>query len=362
MTTRRTPATRAVLATAAACSVLLTACAAPSNQATPPTTTSTTVSSSTASQPETPVTVPGLSSPASSSSAAPTTSAAPRSTPPLTSVITSAITSSAAPVPPPAPTMQEAPPTDTPEPEPATTPAPTTAAPPPTPATRDPAPRGPVGGGKTVVIDPGHNGGNASAPDVINSLVPAGFGQTKACNTTGTETNDGYPEHEFAWAVANDLRPLLQAQGINVVMTRSSDDGVGPCVNERAAIGNENNADVVISIHGDGDEASANGFYVMTAEQDPAGAEMASRSQNLAVDVRDGLAGAGLAPSNHLGSAGLWPRNDLAGLNLSLRPTVMIEAGNMRNSADAALMSSDAGHRQVAQGLANGVLNYLGAG
>ena len=90
--------------------------------------------------------------------------------------------------------------------------------------------------------------------------MPAGFGQTKPCNTTGTETNDGYPEHQFTWNVANDLRPILEARGITVVMTRGSDDGVGPCVNKRAAIGNDANADVVVSIHGDGDDGSAHGL------------------------------------------------------------------------------------------------------
>ncbi|MGS0683534.1 N-acetylmuramoyl-L-alanine amidase, partial [Nakamurella sp. GG22] len=261
-------------------------------------------------------------------------------------------------------------PVDTPEPppapattEPETTSEPESPAPPPTPLTRDPAPaQGPITGDKIVVIDPGHNGANAANPDIINALVPAGFGQTKPCNTTGTSTDAGYPEHDFTWGVANYLRPMLEAEGITVVMTRDSDDGVGPCVDKRAAIGNDAGADVVVSIHGDGDEPSANGFYVMTAEQDPAGAEMAARSQSLAVDVRDGLRSAGLSPSDHLGSEGLWPRNDLAGLNLSERPTVMIEAGNMRNSADAALMTSDAGQQQVAQGLANGVLSYLSAG
>ncbi len=212
------------------------------------------------------------------------------------------------------------------------------------------------------MIDPGHNGANGAHPEIINSSVPAGFGQTKPCNTTGTSTNDGYTEHSFTWNVATRLRPLLEAQGITVIMTRDSDDGVGPCVNQRAAIGNDANADVVVSVHGDGDDASAHGYYVMTAEQDPAGAEMAARSHSLAVDIRDGLNSAGLSPSNHLGDAGLWPRNDLAGLNLSVRPTIMMEAGNMRNSGDADLMSSAAGQQQVAQGLANGVLAYLGAG
>ena len=65
--------------------------------------------------------------------------------------------------------------------------------------------------------------------------MDAGFGETKPCNTTGTSTNDGYTEPSFTWKVANYLRPMLESQGITVVMTRDSDDGVGPCVNKRAA-------------------------------------------------------------------------------------------------------------------------------
>jgi N-acetylmuramoyl-L-alanine amidase len=215
---------------------------------------------------------------------------------------------------------------------------------------------------KVVVIDPGHNGANGANPGIINQQVNAGFGQTKPCNTTGTETNAGYPEYKFNWNVALQLKAQLEAKGITVVMTRSSDDGVGPCVDKRAAIGNQADADAVVSIHGDGDDAAAHGFYVMTAGQTPDGiaAGVTAQSSRLAGDVRDGLAEVGLSPNSHLGENGLWTtRTDLAGLNLSLRPTVMIEAGNMRNAADAALMSSDAGQQQVAKGLAVGVVNYL---
>ena len=216
------------------------------------------------------------------------------------------------------------------------------------------------GGGRVVVIDPGHNGANGANPDIINALVDAGFGQTKPCNTTGTSTNAGYTEHEFNWGVATKLQAILSARGYDVRMTRNSDDGVGPCVNKRAAFGNDANAAAVVSIHGDGDDAGAQGFYVMTAAQDPGGAAMAAQSGALAGAMRDALVNAGLSPSNHLGSGGLWKRDDLAGLNLSLRPTVMIEMGNMRNSSDAALMSSSAGQQQMAQGLADGVSTYLG--
>jgi N-acetylmuramoyl-L-alanine amidase len=220
-----------------------------------------------------------------------------------------------------------------------------------------------VRSGKVVVIDPGHNGANGANPGIINSLVDAGFGETKPCNTTGTETNAGYTEHRFTWAVAGDLRDILESNGVTVIMTRDSDDGVGPCVNKRAAIGNNANADLVLSIHGDGVEKDSDrGFYVMTAQRDPAGAAMAAQSARLASTIRDGLVSAGLSPSNYLGDNGLWQRDDLAGLNLSTRPTVMVESGNMRSSADAALMSSEAGQQQFAKGYANGVLSFLGRG
>lgn len=215
---------------------------------------------------------------------------------------------------------------------------------------------------KTVVVDPGHNGANGANPDVINQLVDAGFGEVKACNTTGTSTNDGYTEATFNWKVANLVKANLEAKGITVIMTRDSNDGVGPCVDKRAAVGNDNGVDAVLSIHGDGSAEGDRGFYVMTAERHPASEEIAAESDDLAVDVRDELVGAGLSPANYLGSDGLWTRSDLAGLNLSLVPTVMVEMGNMRDSADSALMTSDSGQAQIAQGLANGVVQYLISG
>ena len=45
-------------------------------------------------------------------------------------------------------------------------------------------------------------------------------------------------------------------------MTRSTDTGVGPCVNTRAAIGNAAGADAAVSIHGDGGPVSGRGFDV----------------------------------------------------------------------------------------------------
>lgn len=224
-------------------------------------------------------------------------------------------------------------------------PTPTTAAP--------PAPS------RVVVIDPGHNGGNSSAPDEVNRPVPDGTGGTKPCNTVGTETNAGYAEHAFTWAVALGIRDLLVAQGIQVVLTRPDDVGVGPCVDQRAAIANQSDAAAFVSIHADGSAAGNRGFHVITSTLDPAGPEIATASDFLAVAVRDAMSTV-LPPSNYVGRAGLNERHDLAGLNLNLRPAVYVECGNMRDATDAALLTDPAGQAAIAAALAGAILAFLG--
>jgi N-acetylmuramoyl-L-alanine amidase len=72
------------------------------------------------------------------------------------------------------------------------------------------------------------------------------------------------------------------------------------------------------------------------------------------------LAGSGLRYATYIaGGDGLDVRDDLAGLTLSGRPTVMVEAGNMANRADAALQASAAGRQRVAAALATGILAFL---
>jgi N-acetylmuramoyl-L-alanine amidase len=210
------------------------------------------------------------------------------------------------------------------------------------------------------MLDPGHNGGNASRPSEIDKPVPAGRGQTKPCNTTGTSTNAGYPEHAFTWDVAQRVGAALSAHGIRVVSTRGNDTGVGPCVDERAALGNQSGAAAVVSIHGDGsDSTSAHGFHVSYSNP-PLNPAQGQPSITLADDLRDALRAAGFATSNYLGSGGIYPRDDLAGLNLATRPAALVECGNMRNRAEAATMSSAAGRQRYADAIAAAILRYLG--
>jgi N-acetylmuramoyl-L-alanine amidase len=210
-----------------------------------------------------------------------------------------------------------------------------------------------------VVLDPGHNGGNGSNPKEINRSVPAGRGETKPCNTTGTSTNAGYTEHAFNFAVAKQVGEALSAKGIKVVYTRSDDSGVGPCVDRRAEIGNDANADAVVSIHADGStSANAHGFHVAYSSP-PLNAAQGAPSTALARTLRDGLRSDGFTTSTYIGSEGLSARSDLAGLNLSTRPTVLVECGNMRNAAEAAQMSSAPGRTHYADAIAAAIEAYL---
>ncbi|MBO0872332.1 MAG: N-acetylmuramoyl-L-alanine amidase, partial [Pseudonocardia sp.] len=166
---------------------------------------------------------------------------------------------------------------------------------------------------RTVLIDPGHNGGND--PKQMAKKVPDGRGHTKPCNTTGTSTDAGYPEHLFTYYVAARVRALLIANGINVVMTRTNDTGVGPCVDARGKQAAEANADAVVSIHADGAPPNGQGFHVIYSKP-PLNAAQGAPSISLATALRDALRGAGFPESTYAGKNGLIGRSDLAGLNL----------------------------------------------
>jgi N-acetylmuramoyl-L-alanine amidase len=213
-----------------------------------------------------------------------------------------------------------------------------------------------------VVLNPGHNGGNAAHPDEINRLVPAGYGVEKACDTTGTNTDAGYPEHAFNWSVAKDVAAILREHGVRVVMTRPDDTGVGPCVDERAAIGNKPGVAAVVSIHADGADPAGHGFHVNQDSRIPDGATkaVAHRSDRLGQAIHAALVrSSGLVPSTYIGTDGYFYRTDLAGLDLARRPATFLELGNMRNAGDAALQSSAAGRQRIAGAIAAGILAYL---
>ncbi|MCW3017367.1 MAG: cell wall hydrolase/autolysin [Solirubrobacterales bacterium] len=215
--------------------------------------------------------------------------------------------------------------------------------------------------GKIVVLNPGHNGGNAAAPSQINRLVDIGQGQKKACDTTGTATNSGYSEASYNWDVAKRTRRVLRNRGATVILTRDNNTGVGPCIDMRAQIANRAKADATVSIHADGSAAGNRGFHVIeptliTGLTD----DIFSTSHRLAVDLRDAFTAATKQPfANYIANDGLARRGDLGGLRLADVPSVFIECGNMRDAKDAAQFKSSAWRLKAARGIANGIERFL---
>jgi N-acetylmuramoyl-L-alanine amidase len=214
--------------------------------------------------------------------------------------------------------------------------------------------------GITVGIDPGHNGLNGTDPSFINHLIWNGR-ESETCDTTGTQTASGYTEARFNFDVARYLRAALLADGARVVMTRTNNHGVGPCVDRRAQILNDSGARVAIDIHADGGPAWGRGFTVLEPVADGPNDHVIRSSERFGRDVRAALlAGTSMPVSDYYGSNGIQFRSDLAGLNLTTVPKVLIENGNMVNATDAALLTSPRFQRQLAAALLAAILAFLG--
>ena len=215
--------------------------------------------------------------------------------------------------------------------------------------------------GKVIALDPGHQLGNSHHLAQIRRTVDAG-GLSKPCNTSGTETNSGFPESAFTMSVANHLRDRLVAQGATVHLTRlrESTNLWGPCVNVRGQYSGKVHSDVLVSIHADGTPSRFSGFFVIRpAYRKGITDDIYATSRTFSSHVRAGL-DTTLTRANYEGGDGYDTRNDMGTLNLSSAPAVMVELGNMRNATDAAHMRSDAYRDDVyAAGLARGVTSYL---
>lgn len=209
--------------------------------------------------------------------------------------------------------------------------------------------------GRIVFLDPGHNGANDAS---LTKQVPTGRGGTKDCQTSGTATDDGYPEHSFNWETVLRIRQQLTALGVRTAMSRGDDTGVAACVDERAAMANALQPDAIVSIHADGGPATGRGFHVNYSSP-PLNAAQAGPSIQFAQTMRDQLQASGLLPANYIGQGGLYPRSDLTGLNLAQYPSILVELGNMKNPADSALIESPEGRQKYADAVVRGIAGFL---
>ncbi|HUO37162.1 MAG TPA: Rv3717 family N-acetylmuramoyl-L-alanine amidase [Mycobacterium sp.] len=209
--------------------------------------------------------------------------------------------------------------------------------------------------GMIVFLDPGQNGADNIS---IHQQVPDGRGGTTQCETPGNTTADGYPEHTFNWEVALRVRAMLNQLGVRSAMSRGDDTAPGPCVDERATMANATHPNAIVSIHADGGPATGRGFHVIYS-QPPLNTAQSGPAVQFARIMRDQLQNSGVPPANYVGTDGLYGRADLAGLNFAQYPAILIDLGNMKNPADAAVMTSPDGRAKYAAAVVQGIADFL---
>ncbi|HEX9034214.1 MAG TPA: N-acetylmuramoyl-L-alanine amidase [Streptosporangiaceae bacterium] len=213
--------------------------------------------------------------------------------------------------------------------------------------------------GKIIGIDPGHNGRNWTDPAFLSKQVWNGRAW-EDCDTTGTQTAGGYTEARFNFNVATYLAASLRKLGAKVVLTRTTNTGIGPCVNRRAKILDGAHANVSIDIHADYGPSTGRGFTVLEPVADGPNDKVIKSSIRFGQDVHLAFQRhTVMTVSDYYGHDGYIFRNDLAGLNLTTMPKVLIECGNMNNRTDARLLTSPKVQRSIALALQDAIIRFL---
>ncbi|MFU8891641.1 MAG: N-acetylmuramoyl-L-alanine amidase, partial [Anaerosomatales bacterium] len=105
-----------------------------------------------------------------------------------------------------------------------------------------------IAAGAVVVIDPGHQSRGDSTPEPVGP----GADESKPRVTGGTSgAVTRVPEYEVVLQISTNLKTRLEAAGVTVLMTRTTND-VNVSNSERAAIANDAGADLFVRVHADG--------------------------------------------------------------------------------------------------------------
>ncbi len=214
-------------------------------------------------------------------------------------------------------------------------------------ATNTPRPAGFV-----VCIDPGHQGTGNTDPEPVGP----GAKETKpkvSSGATGVITR--VPEHEIALAISLKVRDRLERYGVTVVMTRTTAN-VDISNAQRAQVANSAAANLFLRIHADSStNASVHGVSTLYPGGNEWVAPISQRSLKAASAIqREMLRSTGAADRS------LAERADIAGFNWATVPSVLVEAGFLSNPAEDKKLSDPTYQDKLADGIARGVLEYLG--
>lgn len=169
-----------------------------------------------------------------------------------------------------------------------------------------------------IVIDPGHGGSDPGA---------VGIG--------------GIEEEDVVLDISLQVSSLLERQGAEVVMTRTSSRTVE--LAPRVALAERSGADYFVSIHANAATVNANGvetFYFSS------GAGLAQSIQDSIIDST-GMTDRGIKQARFYV------------LTQTSMPSVLVEVGFLTGNRDVTLLSNSRFRTQMAEAIARGILNYV---
>ena len=201
---------------------------------------------------------------------------------------------------------------------------------------------------KIIVKDPGH----ASHSNLEKEEQSPGSGIMKIKDGGGAQGNTtGTPEYVVNMKVAMKLKSLLESKNYTVIMTKTShEESLGNI--ERANIGNDNNASLVIRIHCDSAEnSSASGASMLVPGNVGYAKDISGISRKYGEVVLNSL-----VESANMKNRGISVREDMTGFNWSKVPVILVDFGFMSNPQEDKLLSDDSYQDKLAQGLCNGII------
>lgn len=202
-----------------------------------------------------------------------------------------------------------------------------------------------------VVIDPGHQ------QKANLNLEPIGPGAT----TQKYKVTDGITgvvtkkrEAVLVLEMAFVLKEKLEAKGIQVLMTRTSQD-VDISNKERATLANDHKANLFLRLHADGSEnPNQSGFAVLTpAEGSPYTKEIYAESLQISQTIVKKM-----RENQQVKVNGIKFRDDLSGFNWSKVPGVLLELGFMSNHEEDKKLSDPQYVNSLLQSVTDSVDEY----